>query len=137
MESDGLFFAYSEKGNRHLDREPKKRGEKAGKAGISDEKVAVVATCDRSGNKDFKVATRGRTGKKDLDRVLKGKLDRSDVLRSDDHGSYGGFARAKAIDHERSKCFQRTKNCGQSLSSLHIVKVMKNYRSKRCGIQNV
>ena len=50
VESDDLFFAYSEKGNRNLDREPKKRGEKAGKAGISHEKVAVVATCDRSGN---------------------------------------------------------------------------------------
>jgi hypothetical protein len=28
------------------------------KTGISDEKVSVVATCDKSGNKDFKVATR-------------------------------------------------------------------------------
>ena len=101
VESDDLFFAYSEKGNRNLDREPKKRGEKAGKAGISDEKVAVVATCDRSGNKDFKVATRGRISKKDLDRVLKGKLDRADVLCSDGHRSYGAFARANAIDHKK------------------------------------
>ena len=101
VESDDLFFAYSEKGNRNLDREPKKRGEKAGKAGISDEKVAVVATCDRSGNKDFKVATRGRISKKDLDRVLKGKLDRADVLCSDGHRSYGAFAKANAIDHRK------------------------------------
>ena len=101
VESDDLFFAYSEKGNRNLDRKPKKRGEKAGKAGISDEKVAVVATCDRSGNKDFKVATRGRISKKDLDRVLKGKLDRADVLCSDGHRSYGAFARANAIDHKK------------------------------------
>ena len=101
VESDGLFFAYSEKGNRNLDRKPKKRGEKAGKAGISDEKVAVTATCDRYGNKDFKVATRGRTGKKDLDRVLKGKLDRADVLCSDGHRSYGAFARANAIGHKK------------------------------------
>ena len=101
VESDDLFFAYSGKGNRHLDREPKKRGEKAGKAGISDEKVAVTATCDRSGNKDFKVATRGRISKKDLDRVLKGKLDRADVLCSDGHRSYGAFARANAIDHRK------------------------------------
>ena len=41
VESDDLFFAYSGKGNRHLDRKPKKRGEKAGKAGISDKKVAT------------------------------------------------------------------------------------------------
>ena len=57
VESDDLFFAYSEKGNRHLDRKPKKRGEKANKAGTSNDKVAVVATCDRSGNKDFKGIT--------------------------------------------------------------------------------
>ena len=101
VESDDLFFACLEKGNRNLDREPKKRGEKAGKAGISDEKVAVTATCDRSGNKDFKVATRGRISKKDLDRVLKGKLDRADVLCSDGHRSYGAFAKANAIDHRK------------------------------------
>ncbi len=101
VESDDLFFAYSEKGNRHLDRKPKKRGEKAGKAGINDEKVAVVATCDRSGNKDFKVATRGRISKKDLDKILKGKLDKADVLCSDSHRSYGAFAKANTITHKK------------------------------------
>ena len=101
MESDDLFFAYSEKGNRNLDRKPKKRGEKVGKAGISHEKVAAMSTYDRFGNKDFKVATRDRISKKDLDRVLKGKLDRADVLCSDGHRSYGAFARANAIDHRK------------------------------------
>lgn len=47
VESDDLFFAYSEKRNRNLDRPAKKRGEKAGKRGISNEKITVVATCDR------------------------------------------------------------------------------------------
>mgnify|MGYP000564573694 CR=1 FL=1 len=101
VESDDLFFAYSEKGNRHLDRKPKKRGEKASKVGISDEKVAVVATCDRSGNKDFKVATTGRISKKGLDRILKGKLDKVDVLCSDSHRSYGAFAKANTIVHKK------------------------------------
>jgi len=101
VESDDLFFAYSEKGGRHLGRKPKKRGEKASKAGISDEKVAVVATCDRSGNKDFKVATRGRISKEDLNRILKGKLDKADVLCSDSHRSYGAFAKANTIAHKK------------------------------------
>ena len=101
VESDDLFFSFSEKGNRNLDRKPKKRGEKASKAGISNEKVAVVATCDRSGNKDFKVATRGRISKKDLDKVLKGKLDKVDVLCSDSHRSYGAFAKANTIEHKK------------------------------------
>jgi len=101
VESDDLFFAYSEKGNRHLDRKPKRRGEKASKAGISDEKVAVVATCDRVGNKDFKVATRGRISKEDLDNILKGKLDKADVLCSDSHRSYGAFAKDNTIAHKK------------------------------------
>jgi transposase-like protein len=101
VESDDLFFAYSEKGNRYLDRKPKKRGEKASKAGVSDEKVAVIATCDRSGNKDFTVTTRGRISKKDLDKVLKGKLDKVDVLCSDSHRSYGAFAKANTFDHKK------------------------------------
>jgi len=33
-----LFFAYSEKANWHLERKPKKRGEKAKKAEISNKK---------------------------------------------------------------------------------------------------
>jgi len=101
VESDDLFFAYSEKGNRNLDRKPKQRGEKASKAGISNEKVAVVATCDRSGNKDFKVATRGRISKKDLDSILKGKLNKVEVLCSDSHRSYGAFAKANTITHKK------------------------------------
>jgi len=101
VESDDLFFAYSEKGNRHLERKPKKRGEKAGKAGISNEKVAVIATCDRSGNKDFKVATRGRISKKDLEKVLNGKLEKAEVLCSDSHRSYGAFAKSSKITHKK------------------------------------
>lgn len=66
-ESDDMFFAYSEKGSRNLSRPARKRGAKASKAGISKEKVAVVATFDRSGHRDFKVATRGRISKKDLE----------------------------------------------------------------------
>lgn len=63
--------------------------------------MAVVATCDRSGNKDFRVATRGRISKKDLDKVLKGKLDKADVLCSDSHRSYGAFAKSNTIEHKK------------------------------------
>jgi REP element-mobilizing transposase RayT len=58
------------------------------KPGISNEQVAVIATCDRSGHKDFKVATQGRVSKKDIEKVLKGKLDKAEVLCSDSHRSY-------------------------------------------------
>jgi len=101
LESDDLFFAYSEKGNRNLKRKPKKRGEKASKAGISDEKVAVIATCDRTGNKDFKVVTRGRISKHNINTALQGKLDKVSVLCSDSHRSYGAFAKSNTITHKK------------------------------------
>ena len=101
VESDALFFPISEKGNRHLERKPKKRGEKASKAGISDQKIAVIATCDRSRNKDFKVTTTGRIGKKDLEKVGKGKLDKASVLCTDSHRSYGAFAKENTFTHKK------------------------------------
>jgi hypothetical protein len=64
VESDDLFFLHSEKGK--IYRKPRQRGGKAGKPGISNEQIA---TCDRSGHKDFKVATQGRVSKKDIDLI--------------------------------------------------------------------
>jgi transposase-like protein len=120
VESDDLFFAYSEKGNRNLNRKPKQRGEKASKAGISDEKVAVIATCDCSVNKDFKVADRGRISKKDLDTTLKGKLDKAEVLCSDSHRSYGAFAKANSITH---KTFNASKGQRTVEKAYHVQNV--------------
>ena len=101
VESDDLFFTHSEKGNKNLDRAPRKRGSKASKAGISDQKVAVIATCDRQGNKDFKVSTRGRISKKDIEKTLAGKLDKVQVLCSDSHRSYSAFAKGKDFEHKQ------------------------------------
>ena len=100
-ESDDLFFPYSEKGDRSLNRPARQRGKKATKAGVSNEKVAVVATCDRSGNKDFKVVTTGRIRKQDLDNALKGKLDRVEVLCTDSHRSYTSFAKKSEFTHKK------------------------------------
>ncbi len=98
-ESDEMFFLHSEKGNRKLQRKPRQRGGKATKRGISDEQVAVIATCDRTGNKDLKVAAMGRISKKDIDRVLKGKLSKVDTLCSDSHHSYTAFAKSEQLEH--------------------------------------
>lgn len=101
LESDDLFFDFSEKGRRDLDRPARKRGAKAGKAGVSNEKIAVIASCDRTGNKDFKVATRGRISKSDLDSTLQGKLAKVEILCSDSHRSYTAFAKDKGISHKK------------------------------------
>jgi transposase-like protein len=100
-ESDDLFFLQSEKGNRDLERKPRKRGGKAIKRGISNEQVAVIASCDRSGNKDMKVATMGRISKKDIAKVLDGKLSKVETLCSDSHRSYTAFAKSEQLEHKK------------------------------------
>ena len=71
------------------------------KQGVSNDKVAVIASCDRSGNKDFKVATRGRISKKDLESILQGKLAKLETLCSDSHRSYTAFIKDKEIMHKK------------------------------------
>lgn len=101
VESDDLFFPYSEKGKRDLERPARKRGQKASTAGASEEKVAVIATCDRSGNKDFQVATRGRISKKDISNALNGKMEKANVLCSDAHRSYGAYVKSTHLEHKK------------------------------------
>jgi len=49
VELDETYFLESRKGERNLDREPRKRGGKASQRGISDEQTAVLIVRDRSG----------------------------------------------------------------------------------------
>lgn len=101
VESDDMFFLESEKGNKNIERKPRKRGEAAKQRGISDDQVAVIATCDRQGNKDFKVATRGRIKKEDIEAVLSGKLEKAEALCTDSHRSYTAFAKAIQVPHKK------------------------------------
>lgn len=80
VECNDLFFAYSKKGNRNLDRQTRKRGAKASTAGINHEKVFAIATCGRTRNTDFKVAIKGRISKENLNSALLGKIDKATVL---------------------------------------------------------
>lgn len=48
-EADETFFLHSRKGERHLDRQPRRRGGKAAKRGLSKEQVPVLVARDRSG----------------------------------------------------------------------------------------
>ena len=76
--------------------EPKKRG-------ISDEKVAVIVSQDRKGNKHLQVATRGRISCEDLDTVLKDKIAPDSILCSDTHHSYIAVANKNKIVHNTIK----------------------------------
>lgn len=100
-ESDDVFFNYSEKGSRNISRKPRKRGNDGIKQGISEDKVAVILTCDRQKHKDLKVAKRGRIRKVDIQKALSGKLDKNSVLCTDSHRSYTAFTKAEGIEHQK------------------------------------
>ena len=60
VERDDVFIEFSEKGNRNLERELRKRGKSVfviNKKGINNDKVAILISCDRKGNKHLQVAT--------------------------------------------------------------------------------
>jgi transposase-like protein len=105
-ESDDVFIAFSEKGNRHLEREARKRGKSVfikKKRGINDDKVAILISCDRKGNKHLQVATRGRVSAEDINNVLKDKLEPKTVLCTDSHRSFEAFAKENNIEHQTIK----------------------------------
>ncbi len=137
VESDDLFFRHSEKGSRNLDRPARKRGGEAIKPGISEGQVAVIATCDRSGNQDFKVATRGRISKQDLQRILDGKLDKAEVLCSDSHRSYTAFARGIKATHKKFNASRGQRKTEQIYHIQHVNNMGKRLRDFMQPFQGV
>ena len=104
VESDETFFEASEKGNRNLSRDGRKRGAStshsgAGKRGVSDSKVAVIATTDRQGRMNLCVAAMGRICKEDIARSIGQPLPADTVLCTDGHVSYKGFAGDHRLNH--------------------------------------
>jgi transposase-like protein len=96
-EIDDIFFNYSEKGSKNLDRKPRKRGNHGISQGVSNDKVAVLVTCDRTNNKDIQVIKRGRIRKTDLHKAIGDRIEKKTVICSDSHRSFTGFAKEKKL----------------------------------------
>lgn len=97
-EVDDISFNYSEKGSRDLERKPRKRGNHGIKQGGSNDKVAVLLSCDRSNKKDFQVIKRGRIRKADLQKAIGTKIEKGTVLCCDSHRSFTGFAKESNLE---------------------------------------
>lgn len=105
-ESDDVFVEFSEKGSQKLEREPKKRGKSVfvkKKRGINDDKVAILISCDRKGNKHLQVAARGRISADDITTILKDKIEPKTVLCTDGHRSFEAFAKKNGLEHQTIK----------------------------------
>lgn len=100
LEIDELFFQESQKGSRTMSRPSRKRGSPATKRGISNEKVAVIATADRQGSKGFSVIKLGRITKENVEQVLENKIDNVETICSDKHVSYEAYTKDKTISHK-------------------------------------
>jgi hypothetical protein len=99
-EADETFLLESQKGDKHLQRTPRKRGGVASKRGISDELVNIVVARDRGGQTIDFIAGRGALRAAALHQQLKPKLQTDVILVSDAHAAYRTFAREAGIAHE-------------------------------------
>lgn len=100
LEIDELFFQFSEKGSRKMVKPKGPRKSRSKKRGISDEKVAVIAMVDRSGNKGLQVSKLGRITKESVAEVLEDKIREVEVICSDKHVSYESYIKDKDIKHK-------------------------------------
>lgn len=101
-EADETFFRYSEKGDKTVckRRKARSRGDKALKAGISDEQVPVIVGCDRQGEMILGAAGRGRISLKDVELVLGNRIDADATLCTDSHSSFRAFAKTNHIKYQ-------------------------------------
>jgi hypothetical protein len=73
------------------------------KKGINDDKVAIIVSHDRQGQKHLGVAKRGRISEKDLNNVLKDKIKKDSILCTDTHHSYIAFAKTNKLEDKTIK----------------------------------
>ena len=100
VEADEMFLLESEKGSKHLERTPRKRGGVATKRGMSSELVNMVVARDRGGQTIDFIAGRGALTAEALHRDLLPKLQTDVILVSDANAAYRKFAGESGIVHE-------------------------------------
>ena len=111
VEADETYFLESAKGDKQLERAPRKRGEPAKKRGISNEQVCVFTARDRSKHSVECVAGNGPLKGDWLEKNMPNKIISDALLVSDGAPSYGLFAQAHELKHVivRNKKGQRVK----------------------------
>jgi transposase-like protein len=113
IEFDETYFLESHKGERHLDRKPRKRGGSASQRGISSEQTAVLVARDRNGNTMDAILF--KSNQNTLAEVMIPVIDKDALLCSDKKTSYKAFAKkyhliletinSSAKEHIRDKIY--------------------------------
>jgi transposase-like protein len=108
VEFDETYILESHKGERHLDREPRRRGGSASKRGISSEQTAILVARDRNGNTMDAILF--KSNQDTLAEVMLPVVDEDALLCSDKKSSYRAFAK-KVSPHTRNDQLQRQRVC--------------------------
>ena len=98
IEADETYFRESHKGDRHLDRKPRKRGGKASQRGLSKEQIPVLIARDRDGHTTDAVLDSANT--EEISRVISPLIDNDVLLCSDGSRIYQAFAKMKNLTHK-------------------------------------
>ncbi len=98
VEADETFVPESRKGERKLDRKPRRRGGKARKRGLSCEQVPILVAADRAG--ETLSHTLPALNAKSVKEVLEPVVARDALLVSDANHCYPPVAEALDIPHE-------------------------------------
>ncbi|HLP73551.1 MAG TPA: IS1595 family transposase [Bacteroidales bacterium] len=138
VEADEIYFHFSEKGKRILNRKPRKRGNDGSKL-EKENKLGVLVTADRSGHKLARVVGRSTMRKEALSEALSGKIDKSAVLCTDSYKVYIGLAKKDGLNHKAvthlGRPIQKNKAYHiQTVNNLH--KELREHLSKFNGVSS-
>jgi transposase-like protein len=98
-EADETYLLESQKGSRHLDRPPRRRGGRSRWRGISHEQVCILVARDRTGRTVDFVTGRAPLTRVHLRRCLAPVVAPDILLVTDGHPAYRAFAREAGITH--------------------------------------
>jgi len=122
-EADETFILESEKGNKKLDRNARKRGGPAGKRGGSGQQVCILVARDRAGQTVDFITGRGSVSTDQLEKYLHAHLSQDVLLVSDGGGAYKKYANKNKIAHKAINMSQKKRVDGayhiQNVNSYH------------------
>lgn len=138
VEADEFYLLYSEKGEKHLRRVPRKRGNDVNKT-KGKNKLGILVAADRSGNKMARVVGRSIMNKQALADALSGKIDKSAILCTDSYKIYKGLAKREGLTHKAvthlGKPTQKNKAYHiQTVNNLH--KAIRDHLNRFNGVSS-
>lgn len=130
IECDELELAINKKGDRNLDREPRKRSTDFSRNEGDEISVAQVVTAvQRKGSKLFKVVETKRLAEENITKALENKIEDGSTLITDKHPSYKAYGKAQTeITHKTVKA---NEHVNRSDKNVHLQTVNQTHAQLR------